>query len=32
MHKELAAMKEGRHVYDRYEMAIENHYSKNENS
>ena len=30
--KELAAIKEGRHVYDRYEMAIENHYSKNENS
>ena len=30
--RELAAVKEGRHVYDRYEMAIENRYSKNENS
>lgn len=26
--KEYAAIKEGRHVYTKYEMAIENHYSK----
>ena len=25
--KELAAIKEGRHVYNKYDMAIENHYS-----